>query len=77
MVYDEDVCGWTIYCRPPDFPHHYVVHQWWVTDEGRIPSRDLAVLCDTLEAAREQIPVGCMRVEREPEDDVTIVETWL
>jgi hypothetical protein len=30
-----------------------------------------------LAAARRHVPVGLFRLDREPKDDPTIVETWL
>jgi len=75
---DEAVlCGWTIYHRPSDFPHHYAVRMWVVTDDGQPLMYGFAAICDTLEEAREQIPAGCYCVGREEGDDPVIVESWL
>lgn len=73
---EERLIGWTIYHGTTDFPHHYAVRQWEVTDTGLV-HRPVAVLCDSLGEAREQIPVGAFCFPRDPEDDAVIVETWL
>lgn len=70
------MCGWTIYCRPADFPNHYAVRMW-VVNEGQVIMHGLAVLCDTLEEAREQVPQNTICIPRDANDDAVIVETWL
>lgn len=78
MIEDEvHVCGWTIYRHPSDYPRHYVVRQWWVTDEGGVLHHAIGVLCDTLEEAREHVPAGAICFPRDPEDDAVIYETWM
>lgn len=72
----EPLCGWTIYRHPTDYPQHYAVRQWWVSD-GNVHHRDVAVLCDTLDEAREHVPSGACCVGRDPDDDPVIYETWL
>ena len=73
---DEAVlCGWTIYNRPLDFPNHFAVRQWVVTDDGLLMHK-FACVCDTLEEARECIPVGTLCFPREEDDDPVIVESW-
>lgn len=77
-VVPEDVlCGWTIYFHPLDFPEHYAVRMWFVGDEQIIYWHPFAIVCNTLEEAREQVPAGAIKVPREPGDDVVILETWL
>lgn len=73
---EERLCGWTIYNRPLDYPNHFAVRQWEVTDEGLV-MHAMACLYDTLEEAREGIPVGTICFPRDPDDDAVIVETWL
>lgn len=73
---DDVLTGWTIFNHPSDYPQHIVVRRWWVVDGG-IQHAGVAVLCQSLEEAREQIPVGTIRFEREEADDAVIIETWL
>lgn len=73
----EYLCGWTIYYRPSDFPNHYAVRMWTVLEAGELLHREIAVLCDSLEEAREQIPVGAICFPRDPDDHPTICETWM
>jgi hypothetical protein len=75
---DEDTfCGWTIYWHPLDYPQHFAVRMWWVTDVGVVAHHLYACLCDSLDEAREQIPNGTIRFPRDPDDDAVIVETWM
>lgn len=73
----EVLYGWTIYCRPADFPQHWCVRMWMATEEGQVIMHGLAVLCDSLDEAREQIPEGAICVPRDEDDDPVIYETWL
>jgi len=74
---DEHLTGWTIYDRPEEFPDHIVVRQWWAVGPGQIVMHPFAIVCDSLEEAREQIPAGRIYFPRDPDDDLVIVETWL
>jgi hypothetical protein len=74
---DEPVCGWTIYDHPADYPHHYAVRQWFVTEGGGIVQKAVAVLCLTLEEARAQVPLGAHCFPREETDDPVIIETYI
>lgn len=74
---DDLVYGWTIYYRPPEFPHHYAVQLWLMGPQGEVVMESCAVVCDTLEEAREQIPAGALCFDREPEDPEMVVETWI
>lgn len=75
-VSDVEICGWTIYVHPLDFPEHYAVRMWVVV-EGAVVHMPIAGLYDTLEEARFDIPVGLYQVDRDPDDDPVIVESWL
>ena len=78
MNHDEDVlCGWTIYHRPLDYPNHWAVRMWWVDGEGQVVKYPVAGLYDTLEEAREGVPVGCICFPRDLDDDPVIYETWM
>lgn len=71
---------WVIYDHPADYPDHFVVRAWRI-ETGRDPlPGHTAHLADTLEEARELVPIqrlGLVRLERSPDDDATIVETWI
>ena len=66
----------TIYESPSDYEGQFVVRERDVTAGG-----DLEVggerTAATLDEARALTPEGAVRFERNPEDDPTIVETWL
>ena len=64
---------WTVYDHPRDFPHCYVARRF----EGERPTGDLVVAAD-LDALRQQlIERGLVCLDRDPEDDPAIMETWL
>lgn len=65
-----------VYERPRDFPGHYVLRRWVVQRGGSRPTDDF-VLEPTLEKIREHVPPHCVRLERDPNDEAHIVETWL
>lgn len=68
-------CLWTVYKGPAEFPDGYVIRMWTV--EGGEPTPGIAYGFDTLEHARNSLPPGVNRLERAPEDDPVIVETWV
>lgn len=74
---DEILCGWTIYKSPPEFPNHYAVQMWMVEVNGFVSMTQVAVLCETLEEARTQIPLGTVKFERDENDHPMIVETYI
>lgn len=65
----------TIYRDPSDHPDGYAVRPWTVTGHGAIPQR--AKFADTLAEARALIPAGATWLERHPDDDPVIVESWM
>lgn len=66
---------WTVYERPLDHPENFLARRWEVTPEIT-PTGDV-LLADDLNALREMLPAGLVRLERQPADDPVIVETWL
>jgi len=68
---------WTVYDHPLDFPLHFVVRRHFVKRDAGPMAAHIGSLCQTLEEAREQIPQYATWMHREPNDDPSIVETWL
>lgn len=63
----------TVYKNPTDYPDKYVAR---VFDVNK--ATNLAAVADTYEGLLEAIPTGNMvRLERNPQDDPVIVETWV
>jgi len=63
---------WTVYDNPTDLPGQFVARKWLLDH----PTNE--VLQDkTLEGLRRKIPPGLTRLERSPQDDPKIVETWI
>jgi len=59
-----------------DFPGEYVCRRHEVTAGKSVP---MELLCRSkkLEDIREQLPQGLIRIERDPKDDHTIIESWM
>lgn len=67
---------YAIYYNPIEFPNRFVTRPWLVEGEDVRPQSLLAV-CDTLEAARAVLPNERIWIDRQPEDDISLVETWI
>lgn len=63
-----------IYHSPSDFPGKYVVRLWLVGP--RMGPTALMATCDTLDEARDFVPLGLFRMPRAELDDAVIVKTW-
>lgn len=69
---------WTIYDHPRDHPDHYVVRPFTVSAGGGEPKPGDARLFHDIEVARKaMVLMGLTCLHREPNDDPTIVETWV
>lgn len=67
---------WTVYEKPTDFPTMFVARRWEVIGPAAVATSE-ALFAYDLERLREQLPPGLVMLARHPEDDSTIVETWL
>lgn len=66
---------WTVDRNPPDFPHSYVARKWVI---GKTPEATCDVVTgETLEEVRAKLPAGLHCLNRCPEDQPLLVETWL
>jgi hypothetical protein len=70
---------YVVYERPKDYPQHFVLRKWYIgAVEGEpLPDAEWFVLADTLAAIRTHIPLGFIRLERDPNDEPQIVESWI
>lgn len=66
---------WTIYAHPADYPEGYVARQWIIGPGNEYPGP--ARYRPDLEAARAALPEGLYRLDRDPGDDPTVVESWI
>jgi len=68
---------WTVYDHPIDFPEDVVARRWELVDGRPQPSQEV-IVTPNLDALRYYFTqIGLTKLDREPEDDPTIVETWL
>lgn len=73
----DGLVTWTIYDHPADFPNHVVVRPWEVVGGGHVEPGP-QWLCKDLDEARELLaPLGLYRLDRQPNDDPTIIEVWV
>ena len=63
---------WTVYDSPIDLPGRFVARKW-VLDQ---PTNEL-LQDKTLDGLRCYLPYGLTRLDRSPQDDPKIVETWI
>lgn len=74
----DDLSLWTVYDHPRDFPDHFVARRFSMRS-GK-PTSDV-LTAPTLALLRKLLQDGVdyrlTRLERAPDDDPVIVETWL
>lgn len=64
---------YVIYFNAADYPNQYVVRKF----EGITPDINPISVTNSLKEARETLPDGLYHIERCPNDDIQIVETWI
>jgi hypothetical protein len=67
---------YVVYDHPTDFPNHFVVRHW-IIGAGRAKPTDRCVIGKTLDEVRTAIPAYCVRLERSPEDEPQVLESWV
>lgn len=72
---EEPMTMFTVYEKPADYPIGFVVRKWLIFAGQAVAAE--ARFAESLEKARELIPVGFARIARNPNDDATVVESWL
>lgn len=69
---------WVIYRSPLDHPGKFVVRAQDVTNGNPEPvPRKGCLVCDSLTEARAVVPPHLHRLDRHPDDEPSIVETWM
>lgn len=72
----ERLPSFVFYERPPQYPDHYVAVLFWTLPEARPTSFTVrATNVDDLRDLMESC--GLVKLDRSPEDDPLIMETWL
>jgi hypothetical protein len=68
---------WTVYERPRDYACGFVARRFEITRDGPKPTQ-MTLKCLELEPIREKLAnAGMVRLDRNPEDEPQIVETWV
>jgi hypothetical protein len=67
---------YVVYDHPTDFPNHFVVRHW-IIGAGSAKPTDRCVIGKTLDEVRTAIPAYYVRLERSPEDEPQILESWV
>lgn len=73
-ILERDLWVWTVTTGTSDFPGRYVCRPHSTKLGGPF---GFALISDTLDGVRAQLPWGLSRLNREPGDDPVIVETWI
>lgn len=68
---------WCVTFNPSDLPGLYVARLNIAANSGATYVSSLAVVGTTLEAVRQALPAGLVRMPRLAGDEPQIVETWL
>lgn len=69
---------WVIFFNPTDYPGKYVLRRFQVGPGTVTPEAEPDGVFETLEDAREVFRGSTLvRIERDPNDEPQIVETWL
>lgn len=66
-----------IYARPSDYPSHFVVRRATIRLRSVHMHDPPHALKATLEEARDTLPEGLVRINRQEQDDPVIVEVWI
>lgn len=61
-----------IYSSPKDYPGKYIARLWDVNKPTNI-----VAIAENLEEIRETKPADMVIMQRQPQDDPVIVETWI
>ncbi|MFL1449166.1 hypothetical protein ACI77O_12295 [Pseudomonas tritici] len=72
---DEQYSIWVVYDHPIEYPDKFVGRRWEVKPEHG-PTEDI-LLADSVDALRQQLPAGLIRLPRNVADNPSIVETWI
>lgn len=68
---------WMVYERPADYACGFVARRFEVSGKGPTPTQ-MTLKCLDLEPIRDKLGrAGLVRLDRNPEDEPQIVETWL
>ena len=74
---NDSLIIWTVYDHPLDFPFGFVARAHRI-EPGTSTPTDQAFSANTLEAVRNALTgMGLTRIERSPDDDPVIVESWI
>ena len=68
---------YTIYENPTDYPGKFVVRKHDVIAGSSTPAELPCAIASSLDEARKTIPDGMVNIQRLPEDEPQIVESWI
>lgn len=67
----------TIYKYPLDYPDKFVVRCWYPDPASLKYEKEPTAVVDTLDQARQAIPLGLTNIGRFEDDDPKILEVWM
>lgn len=76
-VFYPSLAMYTVFSNPKDYPGKYVVRVFTVSPGGIVRALRPVSVTSTLEKARASLPAGLKVIPRRPEDDPSVVESWV
>lgn len=68
---------WTVYDHPTDWPDGYIARKWVILPTGP-HATDECIVATGVSAIRNRFEeMGLVKLARSPEDDPSIMETWV
>jgi len=78
IISDTQLQIYVIYENPRELPRPgFVTRMWIIEATGEQRPSLWATVTNTIEEARSTVPDGLYRLDRSPDDDPVIVESWL
>ena len=77
LIKTETLSVWTIFDRPLDYPHGFIARKFNVKKGAVSPTKEI-ILGNDLEVIRNKLASqGLVAIPRSPEDNQSVVETWI
>ena len=75
---DDSLKIWTVIRDPSDLPGvAFCARQWVIAPGGTSTPMETVLVAPTLDALREMLPPGLVKLARSPHDEPAIVESWI
>lgn len=77
-AHEQALEGFTLYCKPDDYPRHWVVRGWRVLGNGALAFEQVPTLFDCRKDAEAFMqPKGLHWINRHHADALCVVGSWI